>query len=269
MAEKPRDPGPWHLLHPPPFLLAVQIDSMRCLVCSEIIAEGRGWEHIRAVHLEPLGLTQEKILEHARKIAQPLEVKTAYLTCINLKENVIYFSLDNAELLIAFAKEHGNVPWMDIVEWQMLHEKGHITCQGLYGPPELIKPAVLLNAEDYYINKHLIPEKYWQACIMNARCATEIRNITPLPDDMRDTYYYCTLATFLAYEAVTFEDISFLKPQEARFVQITSGMFRRIKVVEDIPMVAQEIGEAFARLFPPPGISWDNWQILPRGGPDQ
>jgi hypothetical protein len=223
---------------------------MQCLVCGERLARDGAWEHIRAVHLGPLGLTQEKILAHARQTAQPLEIKTAYLTCINLRERVIYFSVDNAELLIAFAAAHGPLPWMDIVEWQVLHEKGHLACLGRYEPLGPVNPAVLANAEDYYINRHLLPDKYWPVCVINARCATVIRNIAPVPPNLRDAYYYCTLATFLAYEAVTLADLHFLTPKEAGLVQTISRIFKKIKEVEDIPGASQEIGEILDGLYP-------------------
>jgi hypothetical protein len=226
---------------------------MRCLVCGETLEKDRAWEHIRAVHLSPLGLTQEMILEHARKTAHPLQIKTAYLTCINLQEKVIYFSLDNAELLIAFAAAHRAIPWTDIVEWQILHEKGHLACLGQYEPLYPVRPMVLINAEDYYINRYLIPETYWPVCLMNARCATAIRNLAPLPHNLRDPYYYCTLATFIAYEAVTFGDIHFLTSREARLVNTISAIFKQIKEVKDIPGASQEISQVFDRIQSPGG----------------
>jgi len=221
------------------------------------------WEHIRAVHLEPLGLTQEEILVHARDCARPLDFKTAYITCINLRDNTIYFSLDNAELLIAFAQEHGRIPWRDIVAWQILHEKGHAACRQLYEPPPAARLYILCNGEDYYINRYLIPARYWPVCLANARCAVAIRTIAPLPHELRDGYYYCTLATFLAYDAITMADIHFLKSEEARFTGIISRFFRKILGPEDISWVSNEIAQVFDRLSPPPGNSWDNWKIPP------
>ena len=100
---------------------------MKCLVCGEIIEGEKSWEHVRSVHLQPIGLTQEKIIEHARKIADPLEVESAYLTCINLREKIILISPVNTALLIAFASEHGDIPWTEVVEWQILHEKAHLS----------------------------------------------------------------------------------------------------------------------------------------------
>lgn len=235
---------------------------MRCLACGATLEGKDNWEHIRAVHLQPLGVTQEKILAHAREAAQPLEIKTAQVTCISLKDNIIYFSIDNAELLIAFAQEHGPIPWTEIVEWQILHEKGHLSCRSLYEISGPGRPYVLVNAEDYYINRYLLPEKYWRVCLLNARCATAIRNIAPLPYNMRDGYYYCTLATFLAYEAVTFADIHFLKASEARFTEIISRFLRKVNEAKDIPLISLEIGQVFARLYPPAGTSWDSWEIL-------
>jgi hypothetical protein len=236
---------------------------MQCLVCGEILEKGKGWEHIRAVHLQPLDLTHEKLLAHARKTAHPLEIKTANITCINLHDNIIYFSLDNAELLIAFAQEHGQIPWQEIVAWQILHEKGHLTCRQLYELPDSAKPYILSNAEDYYINKYLLPQKYWRVCLVNARCATRIRSIAPLPYKLRNGYYYCTLATFLAYEAVTLAQLEFLQTAEARFTEVISKFFRKIKEAKDLPLACEEINQAFARLFPPMGISWNSWEISP------
>ena len=234
---------------------------MQCLVCGAVIEREKSWEHIRAEHLSPSDLTQEEIFEHAKKTAHPLEVKPAYVTCINLRESIIYFSLDSAELLIAFAGEHGNVAWNEVVEWQILHEKGHLQCKDLYELPK-VSNHVLANVEDYYINKYLLPEKYWRVCKMNAKCGTVIRNISPLPYDLRDGYYYTTLATFLAYGAVTLEDFNFLKPREIEFVEIISKLFSKIKELSQISTVAQEIDGAFERLYPPKGVSWDNWQIV-------
>jgi hypothetical protein len=226
---------------------------MRCLVCGETIERRRSWEHIRSVHLEPIDLTQEKIFEHAKKIAHPMKVRTAYITCIDLRKNIIFFSLDNAELLIAFAREHGNIPWMEVVEWQMLHEKAHIACRDLYETPNSVKSYVLVNAEDYYINKYLIPEKYWRVCLMNAKCSTEIRNISPMPYNLRDGYYYCTLATFIAYDAVTLGDLNFLNLNEARFVESISAFFKKIKEAKHVSSVSKEIEGAFKRLNSPRG----------------
>ena len=87
----------------------------------------------------------------------------------------------------------------------------------------------------------------------------------PLPDKLRDGYYYCTLATFWAYEAVTLEDINFLKPSEAIFSQLISRFFKKIKEVKDLPLAINDIDDAFKRLYPPKGVSWDNWQILNTG----
>ncbi len=233
---------------------------MRCLVCRKRIERGKIREHIRSAHLRPPDLTQEKILQHAIKVAQPIEVKTGSVTCTNLRENIIYFSLDNAELHIAFAGEHADIPWDEIVEWRILHEKGHLQCKDLYERPN-VAPHVLMNVEDYYINTYLLPKKYWQACIMNARCATTIRNISPLPYDLRDGYFYSTLATFLAYGAVTLADFEFLHANEVRFVEIISKFFGEISSVKKIPMAAHEIDKGFERLYPPKGISWDSWYI--------
>jgi hypothetical protein len=123
---------------------------------------------------------------------------------------------------------------------------------------------VQVNAEDYYINKFLLPPEYWKVCLQNARCAVEIRNITPLPYEMRDGYFYCTLATFLAYGAVTWGDVTFVKPAEGQMVEILAGLFRQIKDIQDIPRVSQELSDIFPRLHPPPGVSWDRWEISPQ-----
>lgn len=224
---------------------------MRCLVCGEVMDSGLGWDHIRSVHLAPLNLTQEMILAHAQKIAQPLEIKTAYITCLKLPEKIIYFSLDNAELLIAYANEKNQIPWTDIVEWQILHEKGHLTLGGLYEPPPGVRPAIIQNAEDYYINRYLIPENYWPVCLANARCATAIRNLAPVPSRLRDSYFYLTLATFLAYEAVTFPDIIFLQSWEARYVDLISNLFRKIQNSKDISLVSKKIEGVFSGAFHP------------------
>ncbi|MFQ6050164.1 MAG: hypothetical protein ACE5K4_00545 [Candidatus Hydrothermarchaeota archaeon] len=234
---------------------------MRCVVCGKITERGNT-EHIRFEHVEPLGVTQKEIFEHAKKIAYPIEVKTAYTTCINLKENIIYFSIDNAELSIAFASEHYDVPWKHVVEWQILHEKGHITCRELYPPPVPFRPYVVVNVEDYYINKYLIPQKYWIVCIANARCSTLIRKLIPTPYELRDGYYYCSLATFLAFDAVSKEDFSFLKTSESTFVGKIAEALTDIKDSEDILTANNKIGEIFDNLYPPRGISWDEWEIL-------
>ena len=228
---------------------------MRCLVCGEAVEKGKGWEHLRSVHLEPLGVTQKDILEHAEKTAHPIKIRTSYITFINLRENIIYFSLENAEILIAFAKKHGNISWTEVVEWQILHEKGHVSCRELYNYPRSFKPYILLNVEDYYINKYLIPEEYWRVCIINARCSTAIRNITPLPNNLRDGYFYCTLATFLAYDAVTINDLNFLNPDEVRFVEIVSNCFKQLKNANDILSVNKNISTIFDQLFPQVRIS--------------
>lgn len=235
-------------------------NHMQCLVCGETVEREKSWNHIRSKHLKPADLTHEKIFEYAKKVAHPLELRTAYVTCTNVREKIIYFSLENAELLIAFAGEHGNIPWHEIVEWQILHEKGHLQCKDLYEPPR-VSAHVLVNTEDYYINKYLLPEKYWPVCKMNAQCATVIRSISPLPYTLRDEYYYTTLATFLAYSAVTLIDLDFLKPSEARFVEIISKLFSKIERLEQVPAVAQDIEVTFVRLYPPRGVSWDSWQL--------
>jgi hypothetical protein len=223
---------------------------MKCLVCGEILERQNSWEHIRSVHLEPIGVTQERLFEHALKVALPIEVKTAYVTCVSPKDEVIYFSLDNAELLIAFSSEHSKIPWQQVVEWQILHEKGHLACRDLYEAPRLARPHVVMNAEDYYINKYFIQDKYWPVCELNARCSMEIRNISPLPHELRDTHYYCTLATFIAYDAVVPENCSFLNHQEAYFIEKISKSYRKIKRIEDIPLVSREVDEAFRSLGP-------------------
>ena len=218
---------------------------MKCLVCGEILERQKSWEHIRSVHLEPIGLTQEKLFEHALNVAHPIEVRTAYVTCVSLKDEVIYLSLDNTELLIAFISERSDIPWQQVVEWQILHEKGHLACRDLYEAPRLTRPVVITNAEDYYINKYFIQEKYWTVCELNARCSMEIRNISPLPQELKDANYYCTLATFIAYDAVVLGDCSFLNRNEAYFVGVISKFYRKIKRIEDIPLISHEVDEAF------------------------
>ena len=227
---------------------------MKCLVCGAIIEREKSWEHVRSVHLEPIGLTQKAIIEHARKIADPIEVKLAYVTCINLREKIIFVSLVNTELLIAFAREQDDIPWTEVVEWQILHEKAHLSCREIYEPPSIVGPYILANVEDYYINRYIIPLKYWQVCLMNAKCSIEIRNISPMPYSLRNGNYYCTLATFVAYDAVTFEEFNFLTPTESRFVEIISKFFRKIKTVEHISIVSKEIDRAFKDLQPQKGI---------------
>ena len=244
-----------------PIIAVQRHNNMKCLVCGEIIAGEKSWEHVRSVHLKPISLTQEKIIEHSRKIADPIEVRSAYVTCINLREKIIFVSLVNTELLIAFAREHGDIPWAEVVEWQILHEKAHLSCRDIYEPPSTVEPHVLANVEDYYINRYMIPQKYWRVCLTNARCSIEIRNISPMPYGLRDGNYYCTLATFVAYDAATFEEFNFLIPAESKFVEIISKFFRKIKIVEHISTVSKEIDRAFKRLQPPKGISWDNWEI--------
>ena len=233
---------------------------MRCLVCSKVIERKKSWEHIRSEHLKPADLTRGKILEHAKKVAHPIELKTAYLTCVNLEENIIYLSLHSAELLIAFGGERSNIPWDEIVEWMILHEKGHLQCKDLYERPE-VSAQVLVSTEDYYIDKYLLPEKYWRVCKVNGKCSTVIRDISPLPYGLRDRYYYTSLATFLAYGAVTLKDFNFLQPSEGKFVEIISRFFGQIEKAEEIPIAAKQIEGVFKELYPPKGISWDNWQI--------
>jgi len=222
--------------------------NMKCVVCGEIIAGAKIWEHVRSVHLKPIALTGEKIIEHARKIADPIEVRSAHVTCVNLRDKIIFISLVNTELLIALAREHGDIPWTEVVEWQILHEKAHLSVRDIYEPPGTVEPYVLANAEDYYINKYMISQKYWPVCLTNARCSIEIRNISPLPYRLRDGNYYCTLATFVAYDAATFEEFNFLKPAESEFVEIISKLFKKIKAVEHISTVSTEIDRAFKRL---------------------
>ncbi len=234
---------------------------MRCFICGKITERGGNREHIRTVHIEPLGITQEEIFEHAKKVAHPIEVKTAYITCINLKENIIFFSIDNAELSIAFASEYHDIPWEDVVEWQILHEKEHITCRDLYQPPVPFRPYVVINVEDYYINRYLIPQKYWRVFIATARCSTSIRKLVPTPYDLRDGYYYCSLATFLAFDAVSTKDFNFLKPSESAFVERIAKVLIKIKDSEDIYTASIKIGDIFDNLYPPRGVSWDEWEI--------
>ena len=233
---------------------------MECLVCRAVIEREKSWEHIRSEHLKPADLTREKILEHAKKVAHPIELKTAYVTCVKVEENTIYLSLNSAELLIAFGGERSNIPWDEIVEWMILHEKGHLQCKDLYERPK-VSAQILLNVEDYYIDKYLLPEKYWRVCKVNGECSTVIRDISPLPYVLRDGYYYTSLATFLAYGAVTLEDFNFLKPSEAKFVEIISTFIGKIERAEEIPTAAREIEGVFKELYPPKGVSWDNWQI--------
>ena len=227
---------------------------MKCLVCGEIIAGKKSWEHVRSMHLEPIGLSREDIIEHARKIADPIEVRSAYVTCINLREKIIFVSPVNTELLIAFAREHGDIPWTEVVEWQILHEKAHLSCREIYEPPKIVEPHVLANVEDYYINRYMIPQKYWRVCLMNARCSIEIRNISPMPYSLRDGNYYCTLVTFVAYGSTTLEGFNFLTPAEYRFVETISKFFRKFETVEHIPLFSKEIDRAFKDLQPQMGI---------------
>jgi hypothetical protein len=222
---------------------------MRCLVCGAELEPQAGWDHIRTVHLAPLDLTPEKILKQAQKIAHPVELKTADLTCVKLPEKIIYFSIDNAELLIAYATAHGNIPWTDVVAWQILHEKGHLDLLGRYEPPQGVRLAVVLNAEDYYINRYLIPEKYWPVCLANARCAVAIRNFAPMPLRLRDAYFYLTLAVFLACGAVTVADLPFLNRRETDFVATISPLIKKIRDSQDIPRVSLEVEAQGAPFF--------------------
>lgn len=229
---------------------------MRCLVCGAELKSQEGWDHIRSIHLAPLDLTPEKILEQARKIAHPIEIKTANLTCVKLPEKIIYFSVDNAELLIAFAAEHGRVPWTDVVAWQILHEKGHLDLLGRYDPPQGVRPAVVLNAEDYYINRSLIPEQYWPVCLANARCAVAIRNFAPMPLRLRDAYFYLTLAVFLACQAVTVADLPFLNRRESDFVATIAPLLKRIRDLQDLPRVCREMEAEGAPFFRSRSTHW-------------
>ncbi len=220
---------------------------MKCLVCGEVIAGEKSWEHVRSVHLEPMGLTREAIIKHARKIADPVALRLGHVTQISLRDKIIFVSLVNTELLIAFARERGDIPWAEVVEWQILHEKAHLSCRDLYQPSRTVAPHVVASAEDYYINRFMIPQKYWRVCLMNARCSIEIRNMYPMPYRLRDGNYYSTLATFIAYDAGTFEEFNFLTPAEAIFVDIISKLFRKIKAIEHISTVSEEIDRAFKR----------------------
>ena len=237
---------------------------MRCLICGDTPEKGKGWQHLVTAHLDPYRVTPENIWTKVRQLAQPLEIRPGPLTCISIKENRIYFSVENAALLIAYAQKHAGLPWETVLAWLILHEKGHLTLKGQYSPPESCPPQVQVNVEDYYLNKFLLPPEYWRVCRLNARCAVEIRNIAPIPDEMREGYFYCTLATFLAYDAVTPGDITFLQPAEGQMVEILAGFFRQIKDIQDIPRISQELSDVFPRLHPPPGVSWDRWEISPQ-----
>ncbi len=209
--------------------------GMRCLACGVEVAGPQLWDHLRAVHLTPREITRESILVQAQLSAQPLEIRSAPVTCLKLPEKILYFSLENAELLIAFAAEQSPIPWRDIVTWQVLHEKGHLTLLGRYEPPPGVRFAVLVNAEDYYINRFLIPEQYWPVCLLNARCAVTIRTLAPVPGKLRDFYFYLTMATFLAYEAVTLAEAPFLDSREADLVAALAPLFREITAVPGYP----------------------------------
>jgi hypothetical protein len=76
---------------------------------------------------------------------------------------------------------------------------------------------------------------------MNAKCSTEIRSISPMPYNLRDGYYYCTLATFVAYNAVTLGDLNLIKPYEALFVEEISEFFKKIKKAKHVAIVSKEI----------------------------
>lgn len=221
---------------------------MKCLVCGEAIAGEKIREHVRSVHLEPIGLTREKIINHARKYAEPIEIRLGHVTCVNLQDKIIFISPVNTELLIAFARDRGGIPWTDVVEWQILHEKAHLSCRDMYEPLRTVEPHVSANVEDYYINRYMIPKKYWRVCLSNARCSIEIRNMSPMPYHLRDGNYYCTLATFIAYDAAFVEEFNFLKPTESEFVDILSKLFKKIETVEHISSVSEEIDRAFKRL---------------------
>ena len=88
-----------------------------------------------------------------------------------------------------------------------------------------------------------------------------------MPYTLRDGNYYCTLATFIAYDAVTFEEFNFLMPAESNFVEILSKFFRKIKAVEHISIVSKEIDRVSKRLLPPKGISWDTWDKISMARP--
>lgn len=233
---------------------------MHCVLCGAPVGIGQVWGHLRSRHLEPLNLTPGKLWDYARKIAGPLEMKSGELTCLKLPEKIIYFSLENAELLIAFAWEEAGLPWTEVVEWQILHEKGHLQCQGSYQAAPGTKPYILVNVEDYLINKFLLPEKYWPVCLANARLAVRIRNLFPVPSALRDGYFYCTQATFLAYGAVTGADLRFCRPGEIHFTEILSRLFLKIEQAADLPLVASLIGETFSRFYPPGGGFRETWE---------
>jgi hypothetical protein len=237
---------------------------MRCLICGDTPEKGKTWQHLYQAHLEPYGVIPEKIWTKARQLARPLEVRPAPITFLKPEENRIYFSVENAALLMAYVQKHAGLPWETVLTWLILHEQGHLQLQGQYQLPDSCPPYVQVNAEDYYINKFLLPPEYWKVCLMNALCAVEIRNIAPLPDEMRDGYFYCSLATFLAYDAVTLGEITFMKPAEGRLAEILAGIFRQIKDIPDLPKVCREISDIFPRLHPPPGVPWDRWEISPQ-----
>ncbi|RLI75751.1 hypothetical protein DRO97_02485 [Archaeoglobales archaeon] len=211
---------------------------MICIICGKNVQKDTFLKHLES-HFY---LNKDEIVGYFQELCHPFNVKLHKATCVDVKNRTIFFSVENAALFIAFAKERFGIDWKKCCEWMALHEKYHIELREFYEPPN-VNYNIISNVEDYYIEKNMMPEEYKDVCIANARLVVELRRIMPfsrksLVDKDINAYYYMTLA---AWHALGIDFNLKLKSFEWAFIKNVSNLMKEIKDFKDLPKVMLKI----------------------------
>lgn len=205
---------------------------MKCIICMEDVFTSID-NHVRA-HLSVSG---EEIYGYFTEIVRPYKTALHNITATDVKRGIVYFSMENAMLFIAYAERYHGLTWHECCEWMGLHEKNHLLLRKFYNPPAA-NPHIVSNVEDYYIEKFMMPQKYRSVYEANAKLIIEIRRMMA-PFELYNMshsirLYHClTYACWHALDAISADDV-ILPQHELKFTLKASSIMKGIEGPDEL-----------------------------------
>lgn len=205
---------------------------MKCIICKEDVSSSID-SHIKG----HISVSEEEIYSYFKQIVKPYRTALHNITATDVKRGIVYFSMENAIMFIAYAERYNGLLWQQCCEWMGLHEKNHLLLRRLYDPPA-VNHHIISNVEDYYIENFMMPVKYRPAYEANAKLIMEIRKMMLSFELYRMSrsvcLYHCmTYASWHASGLISEEDI-LLPEDESTFTLKASSIIKGIHRPDDL-----------------------------------